>query len=77
MTTEQRQAIETFIATDLAKQLKLHAASCRLVSYHDEVATIKILGGCSGCPSSQLAIFKMVVPALKEKFPQIKNVLLD
>ncbi len=70
------EQIKHCLATELAVQLKLHAASCEAVAYRDGVLTLKMLGGCSGCPSSQAAIFNSVVPVLQEKFPHIKDVLL-
>ncbi len=72
----EREQIEHHIATELAASLKLHAASCEVANYHNGVLTLKLLGGCSGCPSSQAAIFNSIVPALQEKFPHIKDILL-
>lgn len=70
------EQIKAYLANELAAQLKLHAASCEAVAYRDGVLTLKLLGGCSGCPSSQAAIFNSIVPLLQEKFPHIKDVLL-
>ena len=70
------EQIKHCLATELAAQLKMHAANCEAVSYKDGVLTLKLLGGCSGCPSSQAAIFNSIVPLLQEKFPHIKDVLL-
>ena len=70
------EQIKNCLATELAAQLKLHAASCEAVDYRDGVLTLKLLGGCSGCPSSQAAIFNSIVPVLQKKFPHIKDVLL-
>ena len=73
---DEREQIKECLEKEIAPQLKLHAASCELVDYQDGVVTLKLLGGCSGCPSSQIAIFNGIVPVLQEKFPQIKDVLL-
>ena len=70
------EQIKHCLATELAAQLKLHAASCEAVDYRDGVLTLKLLGGCSGCPSSQAAIFNSIVPVLQKKFPHIKDILL-
>ena len=73
---KELEQINHCLTTELAAQLKLHAANCEAVSYQDGVLTLKLLGGCSGCPSSQAAIFNSIVPVLQEKFPYIKDVLL-
>ena len=72
----EREQIEHCLATELAAQLKMHAASCEVVNYQDGVLTLKLLGGCSGCPSSQAAIFNSIVPVLQGKFPHLKDILL-
>jgi len=70
------ERIKKLIEEDINPQLKLHAASCELVSVEDGIVTIKIFGGCSGCPSSQLALFNSVAPMLKEKDESIRDVIL-
>ena len=70
------EQIKHCLATELSAQLKLHTASCEVVDYRAGVLTLKLLGGCSGCPSSQAAIFNSIVPVLQEKFPHIKDILL-
>ena len=69
------EEIKSCLEEELSTGLKLHAASCELVDFHDGIVRLKILGGCSGCPSSQLAIFNSITPILQERFPQIKDVL--
>ena len=71
-----RRNIEQFIDSELAKQLRLQSATCQVTSYQDGILTLKLLGGCSGCPSSQVAIFNSIAPILQEKFPQIKDITL-
>ena len=70
------EALKKIIDEEVNPQLKLHAASCELVSFEKGIVTIKIFGGCSGCPSSQLALFNSVVPILKEQDPAIRDVIL-
>ena len=75
--SSDRYDIEQFIELELAKQLRLQSATCQVTDYKDGVLTLKLLGGCSGCPSSQVAIFNSIAPILQEKFPQIKDITLD
>jgi len=72
-----RKKIEELIEKELNPQLKFHAASCKLVSTDDGVVTLKLFGGCSGCPSSIIALFNTIAPVIKEKFPDVKDVILD
>jgi len=71
-----KEKVAAIIEQEINPQLKLHAGSCQLVDVEEGIVTIKIFGGCSGCPSSQLALFNSVVPVLKEKLPEIRDVLL-
>ena len=64
------------IEEEINPQLKLHAGNCELLEINNDVVTIKLIGGCTGCPSSLLTIFDSIVPILKEKIPEIKDVIL-
>ena len=76
MQSSKKEEIKAYLEEQLADKLKLHASRCELVDYQDGVVQLKLTGGCSGCPSSQLAIFNSIVPLLQEKFPEIKDILL-
>jgi len=69
--------ISNLIDLEVNPVLKLHAAKCELVDYEEGVITIRLLGGCSGCPSSIMVLFNMVTPILKGKFPEIQDVILE
>jgi len=71
-----RKEIEEIIEKEINPQLALHAGSCELVDVEEGVVTIKLFGGCSGCPSSAITLFNGITPILKEKLPEIKDVLL-
>ena len=70
------EKIKEIIANDINPQLELHAGGCELLDVEDGVVTLRLFGGCSGCPSSQLTLFNGIVPILKEKIPEIKDVVL-
>ncbi len=71
-----KEQIEEIIEAEINPQLALHSGSCELVDVEDGVVTIKLFGGCSGCPSSAITLFNGITPILKEKLPDIKDVLL-
>ena len=72
------EKIRTVITDEINPYLAMHQGSAELIDYEDGVVTLKLLGGCSGCPSSQLTLFNGIVPILKEHFPDdIEDVVLD
>ena len=68
--------IKKIIEDDINPYLQMHSGSCELVEYKDGIVTIRLFGGCSGCPSSQITLFNGITPILKEKIPEIKDVIL-
>jgi len=58
-------------------QLKSHGGSCHVVSVQDGVVTISLEGGCSGCPGRRATLLNGIAPVLKNKIPEIKDVILD
>ncbi|MES2745232.1 MAG: NifU family protein [Bdellovibrionota bacterium] len=68
--------IKEIIATDINPMLELHAGGCELLDVDDGIVTLRLFGGCSGCPSSQITLFNGIVPILKDKIPEIRDVVL-
>ena len=70
------EKIKEIIKADVNPHLKLHSGSAELVSFEDGIVTLKLFGGCSGCPSSTITLFNGIVPILKERLPEIEDVVL-
>ena len=68
--------IQKVIVEDINPQLELHAGGCELIDVDDGIVTLRLFGGCSGCPSSQITLFNGIIPILKEKIPEIRDVVL-
>jgi Fe-S cluster biogenesis protein NfuA len=68
--------IKEIIEKEINPQLELHSGGCELVDVEDGIVTIRLFGGCSGCPSSHITLFNGIVPILKEKLPEIQDVVL-
>ncbi|RZA23398.1 MAG: NifU family protein [Proteobacteria bacterium] len=68
--------IKEIIATDINPMLELHAGGCELLDVDDGIVTLRLFGGCSGCPSSQITLFNGIVPILRDKIPEIRDVVL-
>jgi Fe/S biogenesis protein NfuA len=70
------EQIKKVIEEEINPVLALHKGSCELVSFAGGIVTIKLFGGCSGCPSSQLTLFNGIVPILQQHFPEIDDIEL-
>ncbi|MBC7661683.1 MAG: NifU family protein [Chitinophagaceae bacterium] len=70
------ERIKELIASDINPMLELHAGGCELLDVDDGIVTLRLFGGCSGCPSSQITLFNGIVPILRDKIPEIKDVVL-
>ena len=70
------EKIKEIIETEINPQLQLHAGGCELLDVDDGVVTLRMYGGCSGCPSSTITLFNGIVPILKGHLPEIKDVIL-
>ena len=53
--TKMIEQIKEIIEQDINPQLQLHAGGCELIDVDDGIVTLRLYGGCSGCPSSQIA----------------------
>lgn len=71
------ERVKEIIQNDINPYLDMHAGGCELVDVDDGVVTLRLYGGCSGCPSSHITLFNGIVPILKEKLPEIKDVILE
>ena len=71
------EKIKKVIEEDVNPYLQLHAGGAELLDFDDGIVTLRLYGGCSGCPSSQITLFNGIVPILKEKVPEVQDVVLD
>ncbi len=70
------EQIKQIIEQDINPYLELHQGGCELIDVEDGIVTLRLFGGCSGCPSSQITLFNGIVPILKEKIPEVRDVVL-
>lgn len=69
--------IQKVIDTEINPVLGLHKGSCELVSLEDNTLTVRLNGGCAGCPSAKLTMLNGVAPIIMENFPEIEDIILD
>ena len=71
------EKIKEVIDNEINPQLQFHSGSCELVTFIDGIVTLRLFGGCSGCPSSHITLFNGIVPILKDKIPEVLDVVLE
>ena len=70
------EQLNKVIDEDINPYLAMHAGSCELIDVENGLVTLRLFGGCSGCPSSHITLFNGIVPIIKEKIPEITEVCL-
>lgn len=70
------EKIQEVIKNEINPMLSLHSGGCELIDVEDGIVTLRMYGGCSGCPSSSITLFNGIVPILKEHIPEIQDVVL-
>ena len=71
------EEIQKVVETDINPQLALHGGSCDVIDYEEGVLTIRLTGGCSGCPSSRMTLMNGIIPILRDRFDNIRSVVLE
>jgi len=71
------EKVKEVIENEINPQLALHGGGCELVGIEDGVVTIRLQGGCSGCPSRNITLLNGITPVLKERIPEVKDVELE
>lgn len=57
--------------------LESHFGGVILVGYENNVATVRLTGACSTCPSAQFTIEDTVKSILLDELPEVQDVVLD
>jgi len=55
--------------------LRADGGDLELIDVKDGIVTVKLLGACAGCPSSQMTLKMGIERRLKEEVPEIKEVI--
>ena len=74
---EMNEKIVQIIEDDINPYLAMHQGGCEFVAFNEGILTIRMFGGCSGCPSSQLTLFNGIIPLFKEKLPEVQDIVLE
>jgi len=67
--------IAIYLEGPVSKMLALHSGFARLEAYQEGLATIRLGGGCQGCPSSRITLMNGVLRDLQDHFGE--DVIID
>ena len=67
--------INEVVNREIKPFLAMHNGSIEVVDIEDNLLIIRLTGGCSGCPSSQITIFNSIIPILRSHFGDDLEVL--
>ncbi len=55
--------------------LNMEGGDCELVEVSGDTAKVKLTGSCAGCPFAQITLKMRVEKIIKDRVPEIKNVI--
>lgn len=74
---ELEKEIEAVLDREIRPQLLLHGGGMETVSLAEGKYTFRLTGQCAGCPSAYLTTEELIRSTLLERFPQVKEVVLE
>jgi Fe-S cluster biogenesis protein NfuA len=60
---------------EVRKVLQAEGGDCQVVSVEDGKVKIKLQGACRGCPFAGITLKMRIEAAIKEKVPEVKEVV--
>jgi Fe-S cluster biogenesis protein NfuA len=74
---DKENEIKKVIEEKINPQLALHGGACEFVKVSEEgVVTVRLSGGCAGCPSRNMTLLGGITPVLKEYVHEVTKVVL-
>lgn len=70
------EQIKETIKKDINPGLEMHNGGCEFIKLEKGKLTVRLYGGCRGCPSSQMTLLNGIAPVLKDKFSEVKEVVM-
>lgn len=74
---ELLERIEQVLDEEIRPQLLLHGGGLETVSLTEGRYTFRLIGQCAGCPSAYLTTEELIRGTLLERFPQLREVVLE
>jgi Fe-S cluster biogenesis protein NfuA len=69
------EKVKEVIEKEISPFLAFEGGSIELVGVDDGVVKVKLKGACAGCPMSQYTLVNFVEATLKERIPEVKEVV--
>ena len=69
--------IEQVLAGEIRPQLLLHGGGMETVRLEGGRYVFRLTGQCAGCPSAYLTTEELIRGTLLERFPQLREVVLE
>ena len=69
------EEVKEVIEKEIKPLLAMEGGSIELVSVEDGTVKVRLTGACAGCPMSQFTLVNFVEATLKEKIPEVKEVV--
>ena len=69
------EEVKGVIEKEISPLLAMVGGSIELVSVEDGTVKVRLSGACAGCPMSQFTLVNFVEATLKEKIPEVKEVV--
>lgn len=64
------------VLDEIRPGLQMDGGDCELIDVTDEgVVTLRLVGACAGCPMSQMTLKMGIEATLKERVPEVREVL--
>lgn len=75
--TISKQEIEAVLEEEVRPKLLQHQGNVQIVGWGDDrILKVRLTGKCSGCPSASLTTEEVIASAVRERIPQVKDVIL-
>ena len=71
------EKIRAIIEEQVNPVLGEHSGGAILLKYEDGIATVRLTGACSSCPSAQLTTEDVIKDIILEELPEVVDVRLD
>lgn len=72
MLAEIEQVLDNYVRP----KLSTHEGDVEITEWKDGTLKVRLLGRCCGCPSASLTTEELIAKEVKERIPEVKEVIL-
>jgi len=67
--------VQKVLDEEIRPALQMDGGDAELISVEDGVVQVKLQGACSGCPMAMMTLVGFVEERLKQRIPEVKEVV--